>query len=135
MKAGSTEPAFLCHLTATEELILFLTNLLAIPLTSECLFYALLFTWFQVERVTLYFFDDVFGLHFALETAQGILERFTFLNSNLCQRKYTSQSGQNGYFTRIRHSLCFAAHNSDKIKLNSWIPKGLLAGECKVGDI
>jgi hypothetical protein len=31
-------------------------------------------------------------LNFALKTAQGIFERFTFLNSNLCQRKYTSHS-------------------------------------------
>ena len=74
-------------ITLIQELILFLTNLLAITLASQCFFYPLLFTWFQIKRVTLHFFDDVFGLYFALETAQGILERFTFLNSNLCQRK------------------------------------------------
>ena len=79
-----------------QELVLFLTDLLAIALASERFFDALLLAWLQVKRVTLDLFDNVFGLNFALETAQGIFERFTLLNSNLCQWKYTSQSGQNG---------------------------------------
>ncbi len=83
---------FLC----AKKLILFLTNLLAITLASERFFYTLLLAWFQIKGVTLDLFDDVFGLYFALETAQGILERFTFLNSNFCQGKNTSQSCQNG---------------------------------------
>ncbi len=74
-------------------LVLFLTYLLAIALARERLFDALLLAGLQVEGVTLYLFDNVFGLNFALEAAQGIFERFTFLNSNLCQGKYTSQSG------------------------------------------
>ena len=42
--------------------------------------------------MTLDFLDNVFGLHLSFETAQGILEGFAFLNSNLCQEKYTSKS-------------------------------------------
>ena len=30
-------------------------------------------------------FDDVFGLHFALKTAQSVLERFPFLQSDFSQ--------------------------------------------------
>ncbi len=76
-----------------EKLVLFLANLLAIAFASQRFFHALFLAGFQVEGVTLNLFDNVFGLNFALETAQGIFERFTFLNSNLCQGKYTSQSG------------------------------------------
>ena len=74
-------------------LVLLFPNLLAIAFASERFFYALLLAWLQVKGVTLDLFDNVFGLNFALEAAQGIFERFTFLNSNLCQGKYTSQSG------------------------------------------
>ena len=80
-------------------LVLFFPNLLAIALASQRFFHALLLAWFQIERVTLDLFDNVFGLDFALEAAQGIFERFTFLNSNLCQGKYTSQSGPEWLFT------------------------------------
>jgi hypothetical protein len=38
--------------------------------------------------MTLYFLDNVFGLHLALETAQSILKGFALLNSNLCQKKH-----------------------------------------------
>ena len=79
-------------------LVLLFPNLLAITLASQRFFHALLLAWFQIERVTLDLFDNVFGLDFALETAQGIFERFTFLNSNLCQGKYTSQSGPEWLF-------------------------------------
>src|SRR5580693_8906417 len=79
-------------------LILLFPNLLAIALASQRFFHTLLLAWFQIERVTLDLFDNVFGLDFALETAQGIFERFTFLNSNLCQGKYTSQSGPEWLF-------------------------------------
>jgi hypothetical protein len=65
-------------------LVLFLADLLAIALTSERFFHALLLTWLQVKRVALNFLDNVFGLHLALETPQGILKGFAFLNSNLC---------------------------------------------------
>ena len=104
----------LLPITTNAELILFLTNLFAIALASKCFFHALLFTRFQIKRVTLNFLDDVLGLHFALETAQGILERFTFLNSNLCQKKYTSQSRQNGYLLGYVIPARLVADNRDK---------------------
>ena len=65
-------------------LVLLFAHLLTVALTGERFLHALLLAWLQVEGVTLYLFDDVFGLHFALETAQSVLERFTFLNTNLC---------------------------------------------------
>lgn len=35
--------------------------------------------------MALYFLDDVFRLHFALEPAQCILKGFAFLDTNFCQ--------------------------------------------------
>gem|GEM_PF-4848245 len=84
------------------ELILLFTNLLAIALARQRFLHALLFTWFQVERVTLDFLDDVFGLHLALKAPQGILKGFAFLNSNLCQKKYTSKQSQQDI---LKHTL------------------------------
>jgi hypothetical protein len=78
------------------KLVLLLTNLLTITLTCERFFHAFLLTWFQIKRVTLDFLDDVFGLHLALKAPQGILKGFAFLNSNLCQEKYTSKQSQLG---------------------------------------
>ena len=72
------------------------TNFLAIALTRERFFYALLFTWFQIKGVTLDFLDNVFGLYLALEAAQSIFKGFAFLYSNLCQEKYTSKRSQLG---------------------------------------
>jgi hypothetical protein len=46
--------------------------------------------------VPLDFLDDVFGLHFSLETAERIFQRLAFLNPNFCQRVYTSKPSQWG---------------------------------------
>jgi hypothetical protein len=46
---------------------------------------ALLFTWFQEESVLLRFPDDVFLLHFSLETAESALQRLAFLYYYDCQ--------------------------------------------------
>src|SRR5271168_1727578 len=70
---------------AKPELVLLLTDLLAIALASKRLFHALLFTRFQIKRVTLDFLDNVFRLHLALEASQCVLKGFAFLYSNLCQ--------------------------------------------------
>jgi hypothetical protein len=48
-------------------------TLLPVPFAGECCFDPLLFTWLQVKGMTLDFFNDVFGLHLALETAQRVL--------------------------------------------------------------
>ena len=71
-------------------LVLLFTNLLAVALAGKRLLDALLFTWLQVERMTLDFLDDVFGLNLTLETTERVFERFAFLNTDLCQEMYTS---------------------------------------------
>ena len=82
-------------------LVLLFAHFLTIPLPGERLFDTLFFARLQIEGVALDLFDDVFGLYLALEAAQGILERFPFLYSNLCQLKYTSLSRRKGYLFRI----------------------------------
>src|SRR5579872_3985076 len=57
----------------TDDLVLFLTRLLAIALAGQGFFYTLLFAGLQVKGVTLHFFNDVFLLHLALEAAERIL--------------------------------------------------------------
>jgi hypothetical protein len=70
---------------SNRRLLLFLANLLAIPFASQRFFHALFLARLQIEGMTLHFLDDVFGLHFALETAQRILKGLAFLYSNFCQ--------------------------------------------------
>ena len=83
-------------MVAKLELVLLLTDLLAIALACERFFDAFLFTGLQIKRVTLDFLDNVFSLHLALEAPQGILKGFALLYSNLCQEKYTSKQSQSG---------------------------------------
>jgi len=83
-------------MVAKLELVLLLTDLLAIALARERFLHAFLFTGLQIKRVTLDFLDNVFSLHFSLEATQGILKGFAFLYSNLCQEKYTSKQSQSG---------------------------------------
>jgi hypothetical protein len=80
----------------TSPLVLFLlfTGLFTAPFAGQCLFQALFFTRLQIEGVALDLFNDVFGLHLALETAEGILQRFALLQSNFCQTKYTPKLTQ-----------------------------------------
>ena len=66
-------------------LIRFFANFLACPFPSEGGFNAFLFTGFQVKRVALNLFDNVFLLYLALETAQGVFEGFPLLQSNFRQ--------------------------------------------------
>jgi hypothetical protein len=68
-----------------ETSVLFLPYLLPVTLARQCFLHALLFARLQVKRMTLHFLDDVLCLHLPLEAAQGILKRFTFLNTNFCQ--------------------------------------------------
>jgi hypothetical protein len=83
------------------ELVLLLTDLLAIALARERFFHAFLFTGLQIKRVTLDFLDNVFSLHLALEAAKGILKGFALLYSNLCQEKTPPNSPNRDNF-RIR---------------------------------
>jgi hypothetical protein len=70
-------------------LVLFLANFLAGTLAGECGFYALFLTRLQVKGVALDLLDNVFLLHFALKTAQSILEGFPLLQSNFRQTRHT----------------------------------------------
>jgi hypothetical protein len=65
--------------------VLLFANFLASALASERGFYAFLLAGFQVKRVALDLFNDVFLLHFALEAAQSVFEGFTLLQSNFRQ--------------------------------------------------
>jgi hypothetical protein len=56
---------------------------------------ALLFTRLQIEGVPLYFFNDVFLLHFSLKAAKGILQRLALL------KLYFSQPDTPPYATEI----------------------------------
>ena len=66
-------------------LVLLATLLLAQSLPRKRFFGPALLARLHVEAVLLYFLNDVFLLHFALETAQCILKRLTLLNDYLCQ--------------------------------------------------
>ena len=68
---------------------MFLAGFLTVPLTGQRLLQTLLFARFQIETVALHFLDDVLGLDFALEAAQGILQRLALLHSHFCHAEYT----------------------------------------------
>lgn len=89
---------------ALAALVLLFANLFTIAFPRQCFFHALLFARLQVKRMTLYFFDDVFRLNLAFEPSQRVLKGFALLNSNLCQRKYTSPSRQQASL-RIRYAI------------------------------
>ena len=71
--------------TLTASLVLLLANLLASAFAGECGLHAFFFTGLKVKGVALDLFDNVFLLHFALETAQSVFEGFTLLQSNFRQ--------------------------------------------------
>lgn len=55
--------------------------------------------------MSLHFLDDVFLLHFALETPQGILQRLTLLQSNFRQIRYTPKLVPLGPYKLITNLL------------------------------
>ena len=78
------------------KLVRFFAGLLAIAFPRKSFLDATLFTGLQVEGVTLDFLDDVLLLYLSLEPAQRVLQGFSLLYSNLCQKKYTSKHPQVG---------------------------------------
>jgi hypothetical protein len=60
-------------------------TLFAVSFAGESFFGPALLSGFEVKRVALDFFDDIFLLNFSLETAQGALKRFTILQMDFCQ--------------------------------------------------
>jgi hypothetical protein len=65
-------------------LVRFAPLLLAQSLPRKRFFGPALLARLHVEAVLLYFLDDVFLLHLALKTAQGIFQRFTLLDDDFC---------------------------------------------------
>jgi len=73
-------------------LILLFAKLFSGTLSRQTLLHSALRARFQVEGVTLHFFNDVFRLYLALEPPQGILDRLTLLQSNFCQTHHPPTS-------------------------------------------
>ena len=67
-------------------LLLFFPSFFPAALSRQSFLHAPLFTGFQIEGVALHFFDDVLLLDLALESAQGILEGFSLLQSDFRQK-------------------------------------------------
>jgi hypothetical protein len=55
--------------TGCRKLFDFTWPLFAVALAGQCFLGAALFAWFQIKRMPLDLFDDVFLLHFALEAS------------------------------------------------------------------
>src|SRR5260370_13348642 len=65
-------------------LVRFAPLLLAQSLPRKRFFCPALLARLHVEAVLLDFLDDIFLLHLALKTAQGIFQRFTLLDDDFC---------------------------------------------------
>lgn len=74
---------------AKRRLVRFPALLLTQSLPRKRFFGPALLAGLHVEAVLLYFLDDVFLLHFALEAAQCIFQRFTLLDDYFCQFRVT----------------------------------------------
>jgi hypothetical protein len=72
--------------------------------------------------VTLHFLNNVFRLNLALEPAQGILNRLTFLQSNFCQL-IASKPCYTSKFTLVRttHAVLTSAIRFAKPLLYSFV--------------
>ena len=94
-RAGRARPFTAWFLNSFTTSILFFANLLAGSFTRESGFHALFLAGLEVKGVSLYLFNNVFLLHFALEPAQGVLEGFTLLKTNFRQTNTPpNQSGR-----------------------------------------
>jgi hypothetical protein len=66
-------------------------DLLSIPLSGQRLLDALFLSRLEVERVLLYFFDDVLRLDLAFETTKGIFQRLSLLKPDFSHSTDTPQ--------------------------------------------
>jgi hypothetical protein len=66
----------------------FPATLLPVSFTRQRLFNAQFLARLQVERMPLDLFNDVFLLHLTLEAPEGVLQSFTFLESDFSQKKH-----------------------------------------------
>ena len=72
------------------ELFNFAGALLAVALAGEGFFSTAFFPWFQVERMPLDLFNDIFLLYFAFEASKSTFERLAILEMDFCQLKFTT---------------------------------------------
>jgi hypothetical protein len=68
-------------------LFYFARALFAIPLAGESFFSPAFFPGFQVKRMPLDLFNDIFLLYFAFEPSQSAFERLAILEMDFCQLK------------------------------------------------
>jgi hypothetical protein len=79
---GRCDPFTACFLLLLNQpLLLLFPYLFACTLTGQRGLHAFFLAGFEVERVALHLFNNVFLLHFALKAAQGIFKRFALLQS------------------------------------------------------
>ena len=71
--------------------IIISADLLSIPLSGQRLLDALLLSRLEVERVFLYFFDDVLRLDLTFETTKGIFQRLSLLKPDFSHSTDTPQ--------------------------------------------
>jgi len=82
---------------AAERLVRFPPLLFAQSLPRKRFFGPALFTGLHIEAMLLDFLDDVFLLHLALETAQSVLQRFTFLDDDFSHVDFTPNPVRIGF--------------------------------------
>jgi hypothetical protein len=99
------------------ELIGLVASLLPGPFASQGFLHSPLFSRFQVERVFLDFFDNVFLLNLALESTQGVLEGFSLLKSYFGQTTNTPVP-----------CVAIRAHSKQQLLGFSPIPRGQVKG-------
>src|SRR5271167_3624705 len=81
-------------------LVRFSPLLLAQSLPRKGFFGPAFLAWLHVEAVLLDFLDDIFLLHLALETAQCIFQRLTFLDNDFSHFTFTPNPVRIGYVRR-----------------------------------
>src|SRR5580704_11797646 len=85
---------------AAEKLVRFPPLLLAQSLPRKRFLGPALFTGLHIEAMLLDFLDDVFLLHLAFETAQSVLQRFTFLDDDFSHVIFTPNPVRIGILRR-----------------------------------
>ena len=92
---------------AAERLVRFPPLLFAQSLPRKRFLGPALFTGLHIEAMLLDFLDDVFLLHLALETAQSVLQRFTFLDDDFSHVIFTPNPVRIGIL-RCHYERCTA---------------------------
>src|SRR5437762_10283272 len=77
---------------SSPDLVLLAPLLLAQAFPGKRLLGATLFAGLHIEAVFFDFLDDVFLLHLALETAQSVFKRLTFLDYDFSHAEFTPHS-------------------------------------------